>query len=64
MPLIPALGRQRQADFSVGGQPGLHSMFQDSQGYTEKLCLKKNKKTKNRAIYWDTNRQLINGIEV
>jgi hypothetical protein len=32
--LIPALGRQRQADFWVRGQPGLQSEFQDSQGYT------------------------------
>jgi hypothetical protein len=44
-PLIPALGRQRQADFSVGGQPGLQGEFQDSQSYTEKLCLKTNKQT-------------------
>jgi hypothetical protein len=36
MPLIPALGRQKQADFWVRGQPGLQSEFQDSQGYTEK----------------------------
>jgi hypothetical protein len=36
--LIPALGRQRQADLRVGGQPGLQSEFQDSQGYTEKPC--------------------------
>jgi hypothetical protein len=43
MPLIPALGRQRQADFCVRGQPGLQSEFQDSQGYTEKPCLKKKK---------------------
>jgi hypothetical protein len=46
MPLIPALGRQRQADFRVRGQPGLQSEFQDSQGYTEKPCLKKPKKKK------------------
>ena len=46
-PLIPAIGRQRQADFGVRGQPGLHGEFQDSQGYTEKPCLEKteNKKT-------------------
>jgi hypothetical protein len=43
MPLIPALGRQRQVDFWVRGQPGLQSEFQDSQGYTEKSCLEKNK---------------------
>jgi hypothetical protein len=40
-PLIPVLGRQRQADFWVRGQPGLQSEFQDSQGYTEKPCLEK-----------------------
>jgi hypothetical protein len=49
-PLIPALGRQRQADFWVQGQPGLQSEFQDSQGYTEKLCLKKQKKIKSYHI--------------
>jgi hypothetical protein len=45
-PLIPGLGRQRQADFRVQGYPGLQSEFQDSQGYTEKPCLKK---TKNKT---------------
>jgi hypothetical protein len=48
-PLIPALGRQRQADFWVWGQPGLQSEFQDSQGYTEKPCLKKKKKKKKKT---------------
>jgi hypothetical protein len=47
-PLIPALGRQRQADFWVRGQPGLQSEFQDSQGYTEKPCLEKKRKLKKR----------------
>jgi hypothetical protein len=28
----------------MGGQPGLQSEFQDSQGYTEKPCLEKPKK--------------------
>jgi hypothetical protein len=45
--LIPALGSQRQADFWVRGQPGLQSEFQDSQGYTEKPCLKKQKTNNN-----------------
>jgi hypothetical protein len=40
-PLIPALGRQRQVGVRIRGQPGLQSEFQDSQGYTEKPCLKK-----------------------
>jgi hypothetical protein len=48
MPLIPALGRQRQVDLWVRGQPGLQSEFQDSQGYTEKPCLEKTKKQTNK----------------
>jgi hypothetical protein len=43
--IFPALGRQRQADFWVRGQPGLQSEFQDNQGYTEKPCLEKSKQT-------------------
>jgi hypothetical protein len=50
---IPALGRQRQADFWVRDQPGLQSEFQDSQGYTEKLYLEKTKKQKQ------TNKQKL-----
>ena len=41
--LIPALTRQRQTDLQVQVQPGLQSKFQDTQGYTEKPCLKKPK---------------------
>jgi hypothetical protein len=33
-PLVPALGRQRQVDLWVPGQPGLHSEFQASLVYT------------------------------
>jgi hypothetical protein len=44
MPLIPALRRQGQAHFWVRGQPGLQSEFQDSQAYTEKSCLRNQKK--------------------
>jgi hypothetical protein len=47
-PLIPALGRQRQADLWVRGQPDLQSEFQDSQDFTEKPCLGKKNKTKNK----------------
>jgi hypothetical protein len=43
-PLIPALGRQRQVNFWVWGQPSLQSEFHNSQSYTEKPCLKKLKK--------------------
>jgi hypothetical protein len=46
LPLIPAPGRQRQAEFWVRGQPGLQSEFQDSQGYTEKPFLEKPNQTK------------------
>jgi hypothetical protein len=42
-PLIPALGRQRQLDLFVPGQPGLQSELQDGQGYPEKPCHKKAK---------------------
>jgi hypothetical protein len=52
MPLIPALWRQRQVAFSVRGQPGSQSEFQESQGYTEKPCLETNKQT-----YKQTNKQ-------
>jgi hypothetical protein len=46
-PLIPAaIGRQRQADFFVRGQPSLQGEFQDSPGYIEKPYLKKPKKKK------------------
>ena len=53
-PLIPALGRQRQVDFWVLGQPGLQSKFQNSQGYTEKPCLEKtkNKQTNKKVRRW------------
>jgi hypothetical protein len=40
----------RQADFWVRGQPGLQSEFQDSQGYTEKLCLEKKKKERKKIL--------------
>jgi hypothetical protein len=52
--LVPALGRQRQrqADFWVRGQLDLQSEFQDSQGYTEKPCLKNKKKRKKKKCEW------------
>jgi hypothetical protein len=40
--------RQRQGNFSVRGQPGPQSKFQDSQGYTEKPCEKPKKKKKKK----------------
>jgi hypothetical protein len=50
MPLIPALGRQRQEDFWVRGQPGLQSEFQDNQGDTEKPRLEKTKQHNTTTI--------------
>jgi hypothetical protein len=53
MPLILALGRQRQVDFWDGGQPGLHSEFQDSQSYTEKPCLNPTPPPKKeKLVFW------------
>jgi hypothetical protein len=49
-PLIPALGRQRQADFWVPGQPGLQSEFQDSQDYTGNPVSKNKKQNKTKKI--------------
>jgi hypothetical protein len=41
---------KRISEFEVRGQPGLQSEFQDSQGYTEKPCLKtKQNKTKTKT---------------
>jgi hypothetical protein len=54
-PLVPAVGRQRQADFGVPGQPGLQSEFQDSQDYTEKPCLEKTKKKKRKTLNGKTS---------
>jgi hypothetical protein len=56
-PLIPALGRQRQVDFWVRGQPSLQSEFQDSQGYIEKPCLKKTNKKQKKTNTKNKNKQ-------
>jgi hypothetical protein len=57
MPLIPALGRQKQVAFWVRGQPGLQSELQDTQGYTEKPCLEKNKTKQNKTKPNQTKQQ-------
>jgi hypothetical protein len=62
MPLIPALGWQRQADFWVWGQPGLQSESQDSQGYTEKPCHEKKQKTKNKKQKQNKNKTITSFI--
>lgn len=50
VPLLPALElwRQTQVDFWVQGQLAPQSRFQDSQGFTEKLCLKTKVEGKNQ----------------
>ena len=47
-PLTSVLGRQRQTGGSlcVQCQPGLHSEFQDRQGYVERPCLKQQQQQK------------------
>jgi len=47
--LVQVLWRQMQVDLWVQGQSGLQSKFQDSQGYTEKLCLE-NKRRRRREV--------------
>jgi hypothetical protein len=52
----PSTREAEAGDFWVRGQPGLQSEFQDSQGYTEKPCLEKNKnknkkKRKEKKMY-------------
>jgi hypothetical protein len=47
--------------FLIWGQPGLQSKLQDSQGYTEKPCLEKNKqknpKNKTKKNQNNTNKK-------
>jgi hypothetical protein len=42
----PSTWEAETGRFLSSSQPGLQSEFQDSQGYTEKPCLKKQNKTK------------------
>ena len=44
MPLILALGRQRQMDVFEFEVSVVYREFPEQQGYTEKPCLRKNKK--------------------
>jgi hypothetical protein len=46
----PSIWEAEAGDFWVRGQPGLQREFQDSQGFTEKPCLKKPKKKKKKTI--------------
>ena len=41
----------QEAELWVWSQPGLQSEFQDSQGYTEKPCLKKQTNKQTNKIY-------------
>ena len=54
----PSTQEAEAGGFLSSSQPGLQSEFQDSQGYTEKPCLKKNKKTqRNKTKQKQTNKQ-------
>jgi hypothetical protein len=60
MPLILALGGRGRHIAMSGGQPGLHSDFQDSPGYVERHVSKKqnkNPKTNqiNNKLMFNTN---------
>jgi hypothetical protein len=47
-----------EADGFLSSRPGLQSEFQNSQGYTEKPCLKKKKKKKKKRK--NANQLIIN----
>jgi len=62
--LTPTLGRQRQVDLRVQGQPGLQSVVQDRWGYREKPCLKEKKKKKKNELlilfyHWVTTLEMV-----
>ena len=45
----PSIWEAEQTDLLVGGQTGLWTEFQYSQGYIQKLCFKKPQQTKQKA---------------
>lgn len=51
--LIPTIGRQKQMDLWIQGQPGLHSAIQESSGYIMRLWLKKKKKKEAKKTHRD-----------
>jgi hypothetical protein len=55
MPLIPALGRPRQADFWVRSQPDLQSEFQDRARATQRNPVLKSKQASKQK-----NKQTVN----
>ena len=46
----------REVDLWAQGQSSLQGKFQDSQGYTEKTCLKKKNKSTKPLLSWYQNR--------
>jgi hypothetical protein len=56
----PSTWEAEAGKFLSSSQPVLQNEFQDSQGYTEKLCLKKPKKKKKRKEKKkkETNKQI------
>jgi hypothetical protein len=59
----PSTCEAEAGGFLSWGQHGLRSEFQDSQGYTEKPCLKKQQKTKAKTNK-QTNKNNIAGNEI
>jgi hypothetical protein len=62
----PSTWEAEAGGFLIQGQPGLQSELQDSQGYTEKPCLKKPKiKIKNTNTntieIWDNEKVGVHG---
>jgi hypothetical protein len=53
MPLIPALGRQRQADFWVQDQPGLQNEFRTAKAAQRNSVLKKKMYSWNESVFSD-----------
>jgi hypothetical protein len=56
-PLIPALGRQRQADFWVQGQPGVQNESRIARD-TQRNPVSKNKQTKKQKNKTKKNTKL------
>jgi hypothetical protein len=52
--------REAEAGGSLSSRPAWSTEFQDSQGYTEKPCLEKQKQTKKKSV----NEQTFGCVEV
>jgi hypothetical protein len=59
IPLIPALGRQRQADFWVQGQPGLQKWVPGQPGLHRETLSRKNQKLTYMCVYTHTHTYIL-----